>query len=184
MKFVKFAVVTAAVTLGTVHFGMAQSQNEGATAAKIGEPYVSHTQGDWQIQCLKSEGKEDPCQMFQGLNGKDGNPMAEITVFRLPLTENVPVAATVGVPLETLLTAGVLLSVDGGEAKQYPYTYCNPVGCYARVGFRAEEVDALKKGSVAKIGIVPIVAPDRVIELDVSLKGFTAALTDLKPMAN
>ena len=122
--------------------------------------------------------------MFQGLNGKDGNPMAEITIFRLPLTENVPVAATVGVPLETLLTAGILLSVDGAEPKQYPYSYCNPVGCYARVGFRAEEVTALKKGSIAKIGIVPMVAQDRLIELDVSLKGFTAALSDLKPMAN
>lgn len=180
----KLIVATTALAFGNVGITFAQSQNDATPATKVGEPYVSHAQGDWQIQCLKSEGQEDPCQMFQGLNGKDGNPMAEITIFRLPLTENVPVAATVGVPLETLLTAGILLSVDGAEPKQYPYSYCNPVGCYARVGFRAEEVTALKKGSIAKIGIVPMVAQDRLIELDVSLKGFTAALSDLKPMAN
>jgi len=48
------------------------------------------------------------------------------------------------------------------------------VGCVARVGFTAAEVDGFKKGGKATLTIVPAVAPDKTVALEVSLKGFTA----------
>ena len=48
------------------------------------------------------------------------------------------------------------------------------MGCVARVGFTAEEIAAFKAGGKATMTIVPAVAPDKTVALDMSLKGFTA----------
>lgn len=79
-------------------------------------------------------------------------------------------------PLQTLLTKNVLLSVDGGKAKVYPFTFCTEVGCFSRVGFTAGDVASFKAGNAAKIVVVPAQAPDQTVELSMSLKGFTAGL--------
>ena len=41
---------------------------------------------------------------------------------------------TVVTPLGTLLTAGVVVQVDTGEQRQYPFAWCSQVGCFARFG--------------------------------------------------
>ena len=97
-------------------------------------------------------------------------------MFNLPKgTEGPAVAgATFIAPLETLLTAGMSLQIDGAKGKIYPFTFCTQIGCIARIGFTAEEITAMKSGANAMITIVPFVAPDEKVELTVSLKGFTA----------
>ena len=80
------------------------------------------------------------------------------------------------VPLETLLTANLVIEVDGGVPKIYPFTFCAQPGCVARVGFTAEEVTQFKKGVKADMTIVPAVDPTKKVVLNISLKGFTAAL--------
>jgi hypothetical protein len=62
------------------------------------------------------------------------------------------------------------------QPKVYPFTFCAQIGCVVRLGFTAEEVEAMKKGANAVISIVPFVAPDQNVTLNVSLKGFTAGL--------
>jgi invasion protein IalB len=78
------------------------------------------------------------------------------------------------VPLETLLTEQLTISVDGAQPKRYPFTWCAPLGCIARVGFTQAEIDGFKKGAKATILIVPAGAPNERVNLDLSLKGFTA----------
>jgi invasion protein IalB len=70
----------------------------------------------------------------------------------------------------------MVLQIDAGNPKAYPFTFCTQIGCIARIGFTAEEVDQMKKGANAKITIVPFVAPNERVELALSLKGFTAGL--------
>jgi invasion protein IalB len=82
--------------------------------------------------------------------------------------------ATIVVPLETLLTEQLTIAVDGAQPKRYPFTWCAPLGCIARVGFTQAEIDGFKKGAKATITIVPFAAPDQPVNLDLSLKGFTA----------
>ena len=77
-------------------------------------------------------------------------------------------------PLETLLTANLMLTIDTSKAKVYPFTFCGQIGCIARIGFTAEEVAQFKKGAKATMTIVPAAAPDQQVDLDVSLKGFTS----------
>ena len=51
-----------------------------------------------------------------------------------------------------------------------------------RLGLLEEDVDALKKGASSELSITHISDPDASINLDVSLKGFTAAFETIKPI--
>lgn len=144
-----------------------------------GASYVGATHGDWELVCMRTEEAEDPCQMYQLLRDADGNATAEITMFPLPAGQEAAAGATILTPLETLLTAQLVMQVDDGPAKRYPFTFCTAIGCIARVGFTAAEVDAFRGGAQATWSLVPIAAPDQTVALNMSLIGFTAAFSEL-----
>ena len=144
-----------------------------------GESYTGNTHGDWDIVCMRMPDAEDPCQMYQLLRDAEGNATAEITLFPLPPGQEAAAGATILTPLETLLTAQLVMQIDDGEPRRYPFTFCAAVGCIARVGFTSEEVDAFRRGAVATWSLVPVAAPDQVVELSMSLIGFTAAFNEL-----
>ena len=81
--------------------------------------------------------------------------------------------ATVIVPLVTLLTEELKMAVDGGTAKSYPYRVCTEAGCVAQLGLTQADIDTFKRGANATITLVPAQAPDQVINIPVSLSGFT-----------
>ncbi len=158
------------------------STGEPVTDAPAGdESYVGATYEDWELVCVTAaEGEgEDPCQMYQLLRDAQGNATAEITLFPLPAGQEAVAGATILTPLETLLTAQLVMQVDTNTAKRYPFTFCTAIGCIARVGFTAEEVDSFRRGARATWQVVPVAAPDQVLDLTMSLKGFTAAFNDL-----
>lgn len=146
--------------------------DDGVTA--VGEDYTLETFDDWSLRCIKAAEGPDPCQLYQLLRDADGNAVAEILMFPLPPGSRAAAGATIVAPLETLLTEQVVITVDGGTAKTYPFTFCNAGGCVSRVGFTAEDVAAFKAGSAATLRIVHALAPDQVYDLKISLKGFTA----------
>ncbi len=147
-----------------------------AETAEPGQTYTAGTFEGWSQRCVKTNNGSDPCQLYMLLRDGDGNSVAELSVFNMPEGAPGPAVggATVIAPLETLLTAGLQLIVDGNKPRAYPFTLCTQIGCVARMGFTAEEVALLKKGNEAKITIVPFVAPDQPVVLTASLKGFTA----------
>lgn len=142
---------------------------------QLGQTYVKEQSGDWEIRCIRSETPEaDPCQLYQLLKEENGNPLAEISLFRLPSASKLAAGATVIVPLETLLTGQLGISVDGAQPKSYPFSFCNRQGCYARIGLTAEDIATYKRGAEAKVMIRPFAAPDQVVMSTMSLSGFTA----------
>ncbi|PZX48156.1 invasion protein IalB [Roseinatronobacter thiooxidans] len=143
------------------------------------ESYVGNTHGDWELVCVRIPDEQDPCQMYQLLRDGEGNATAEITVFPLPPGQEAAAGATILTPLDTLLTAQLVMQVDNGDAKRYPFTFCTAIGCIARVGFTAAEVDAFRRGATATWSLVPVAAPDQVVNLNMSLIGFTAAFAEL-----
>ncbi|TVS01399.1 MAG: invasion associated locus B family protein [Rhodobacteraceae bacterium] len=143
-----------------------------------GDSYVGNTHGDWEMVCVRVPDEEDPCQMYQLLRDAEGNATAEVSLFPLPAGQEAAAGATILTPLETLLTAQLVLQIDGGPAKRYPFTFCTAIGCIARVGFTAEEVDAFRRGAAATWTLVPVAAPDQTVELTMSLMGFTAAFEE------
>lgn len=141
-----------------------------------GTPYVREKEGDWNLECLRvEEGQDEPCQMLQPLNDADGNQVANVRLFRLPDGSQAIAGALIAVPLETLLTAQLTITVDGAKPKRYPFSVCDRLGCYARIGLTAADIGAYKKGAKATMTLVPFVAPDQKVELPMSLSGFTAA---------
>lgn len=149
-------------------------EDANATPA-VGQPYRAEEIGDWDLRCVKSEADTDPCQMYQLLSDSQEAPIAEFSLFRLPEGGRAVAGATIVVPLETALQQQLTIVVDGGEARRYPYSFCNTVGCYARIGLTNQDVTAFKRGNSAKLSIVPIAAPDQKVEVVLSLSGFTAA---------
>jgi invasion protein IalB len=146
--------------------------DDGVTA--VGEAYTLETFDDWTLSCIKAAEGPDPCQLYQLLLDATGRAVAEIFMFPLPPGSRAAAGATIVAPLETLLTEQVVITVDGGTAKTYDFTFCNAGGCVARAGFTAEDVAAFKAGAAATLRIVHALAPDQVYDLKISLKGFTA----------
>lgn len=156
------------------------SLGEEVVENKVGQPYIKVTEGAWELRCVRApEGQEEPCQLYQLLKDPQGNPVAEITIFRLEGNPQAVAGATVITPLETLLTRKLRLSVDNSAAKQYDFTWCSDVGCFARIGLTQGDVDAFKAGSTANVTINPLVSPETDVSIPVSLSGFTAGFNAL-----
>ncbi|MDR0809931.1 MAG: invasion associated locus B family protein [Gemmobacter sp.] len=165
----------------------APAEQAPAAEAKVDGPgsiYVKATHGDWEERCMRgAEGQPDLCQIYQLLKDGESNSVAEIGLFPLPPGEKAVAGATITAPLETLLTDGLTLQVDGGKGKVYPFSWCDRGGCVARLGFTADEISAFKKGNKATLTIVPVAAPDQKVTVAISLAGFTAGFDALPPPA-
>ena len=148
--------------------------SEVVAADGPGTTYTSATFDSWEQRCMRSADGADPCQLYQLLKDAQGNNVAEFSLFALPPGQAAVAGATIVAPLETLLTEQLTIAVDGVNPKRYPFTWCAPLGCIARVGFTQAEIDGFKKGAKATLSIVPVAAPDQRVTLDLSLKGFTA----------
>lgn len=156
---------------------MGQDVQENAT-------YIKEEHGDWQMKCFRGDAEEDPCQMYQLLREDAGNPVAEFSLFRLPEGAQAEAGATIVVPLGTLLSEELKMSVDGGKAKTYPFRFCSMVGCFAQVGLTQADINAFKAGAAANLQIVPAQAPDQTVNIKASLTGFTAAYDNVSVAQN
>lgn len=163
-------------TTGSTSIEDQLSLGEDADATPtVGQTYVAETLGSWQMRCVVTEDGNDPCQMYQLMSDEGGTPVAEISIFRLPEGGRALAGATIIVPLETSLPEQLTIKVDSNPARRYPFAFCNPIGCFSRVGLVADEVDGFKRGNEAFLSIVPALARDQTVELVMSLDGFTAA---------
>lgn len=159
---------------GKVDAGKAGDPALSMGKAVTGQMYVKSTEGDWTIRCEHTDNNQDPCELYQLMKDDKGTPLAAISLFPLKSQGQAVAGATVLTPLETLLTQGVTISIDGAPAKSYPFSWCSQVGCVARIGLTKEDLDAYKKGAKATISLVALGAQEA-ITLPMSLKGFTAA---------
>lgn len=160
--------------------------NMGSTEGPaVGQVYQAETIGDWELRCLKTEDGNDPCQMYQLLTDETGQAVAEVNLFPMPEEHPAAAAATVMVPLMTLLAEGISITVDDGQTRRYPIEFCGPDGCISRMGFTAEDLAAFKAGAVAKVRIVQAeVTEGAEVTLDMSLSGFTSAFEQADPPTN
>lgn len=136
---------------------------------------------DWELRCTADNSE---CFLYQLVTNDAGDPVSEITVIALPPGGEAVTGATVVTPLGTLLTAGVKFRIDGGQVRQYPFSWCLRSGCFARFGFDANGLASLKAGNSAHMILQAIDIPDQPINLQISLKGFTAgynALAEKRP---
>lgn len=156
----------------------------GESGPRVGEQFVKEKVGDWSVTCINTGTDNDPCALRQILLGPQRQPIAEITIEKLAEGAPAVAGATVIVPLEILLQAQLAFSIDGAPGKRYNYHTCTPVGCIAQLGFTQGDVDAMKAGSKAQLSMVSVLAPNQLIELEMSLSGFTAGFDGLSVNQN
>jgi len=146
-----------------------------------GSTYVAETHGDWDIRCIRvEEGAFEPCQLYQLLRDGSGNAVAEFNMFDLPDEGQVVAGATIVTPLDTMLTPQLRIRVDEGAPQRYPFAFCQPIGCFVRLGLTAADLAAFRAGGEATITIVPLPAPDQTVDVVASLVGFTAGFAALE----
>ena len=107
------------------------------------------------------------------------NPVAEVSILKLPEEAEADAGVTVVTPLGTLLPQGVVVQIDTGEQRQYPFAWCSQVGCFARFGLARPSIDAMKRGKAGKLTLHAVAAPEQPVTLALSLTGFTAAYDSL-----
>lgn len=189
-KFLKSLSFAAAIALATGATAQEAAQPASDNGLSMGqqvapEPYIKETSGDWELECIGTGAADEPCQLLQELLGESGNKVANIRIFGLPKGGAAEAGAVIAVPLETLLTAQLTIMVDANKPRRYPFSVCDPLGCYARIGLTAEDIDAFKRGNQAIVSLVPFVAPDNRVDLKMSLKGFTDGYSKISvPAAN
>ena len=138
---------------------------------------VKATFDDWQVRCAPAG---DDCFMYQLALDQEKNPVAEVSIVKLPASSEAAAGVTVVSPLGTLLTTGVTLQMDGGEKRQYPFAWCSQVGCFARFGLARPAIDTMKRGKGGKLTLHAVAAPEQPVTLALSLTGFTAAYDSLE----
>jgi invasion protein IalB len=178
-KLIPLSLV-ALMAIGTSAMAQNQTDANGLdlgepvnTEPQLGERYSKEKFGDWNLACIRTDTETDPCSLLQIMLDGNGSAVAEMSLFRLKEGGQAVAGGTIIVPLETLLPAQITVSVDGAPGKRYSYSFCNPIGCVAQIGLTTADIDAFKKGKEAIVSLVPAPAPDQVINLKLSLKGFT-----------
>lgn len=183
MTFMSFKSLSIAAIFALGTPLAAQEAAVADTVTDLGEPvvvgpqpgqqYIRETFGDWGLRCLRVEEGPEPCQLYQLLLNEEGNPLAEVLIIPLPAGGEAVAGATVVVPLETQLTEQLILAIDDGDARRYPFDFCTANGCVARFGMSQGQIDQFRRGANGTLSIVPAVAPDQRITLTMSLTGFT-----------
>jgi invasion protein IalB len=165
------------LAMATPSFAQDSSDNGGLAMGeevKQVAPYFREESGDWKLECLKTGQEQEPCQLFQAAVDPNGNQLSNMRLFKLPEAGQAVAGAVIAMPLEILLTAQLNMTIDDNPLKRYPFSVCDPLGCYARIGLTQEDIDAFKAGKNVVFEVVPFAAPKERMVVTMSLKGFTA----------
>ena len=143
------------------------------------EPYIKERFGNWSLKCIKTENSIERCEANQIIFNQKQQPVAEISIIKLPKGQIAAAAATIIVPLETILSEGLILAIQESEPKQYQFKFCNSLGCYSQIGLTDDEVEALKRKEKASIFLKHISSGDQQIVIPMSLDGFTKIFSNV-----
>jgi invasion protein IalB len=141
------------------------------------EPYIKERIKDWNLKCIEPIDSIERCEANQIIFNQKQQPVAEISIFKLPKGQIAAAAATIIVPLETALNEGLVLEMQDLEPKKYQFKFCNSIGCYSQIGLTNEEVKALKSKGKASIFLKHLSSGDQQIIIPISLSGFTTTFS-------
>lgn len=168
--------IKTAILAGALAVPIAANAQESEAEIAVGTTYLVETYTDWQLACDKTETGADPCRIIQNVANNVGSTLARVSIetYTDP-SKGIAAGARITVPLLTSLAEGLRLQIDEHPAKQYPFAYCDTVGCYALLGFTLEELGWLKNGNSVTLVSVPFGGAREPAVMQVSLSGITSA---------
>ena len=143
------------------------------------EPYIKERFENWSLKCIKTVNSIERCEANQIIFNQKQQPVAEISIIKLPKGQVAAAAATIIVPLETILSEGLVLAIQELEPKKYQFKFCNSLGCYSQIGLTDDEVEALKRKEKASIFLKHISSGDQKIVIPMSLDGFKKTFSNV-----
>ena len=143
------------------------------------EPYIKERFENWSLKYIKTMNSIERCEANQIIFNQKQQPVEEISIIKLPKGQVAAAAATIIVPLETILSEGLVLAIQELEPKKYQFKFCNSLGCYSQIGLTDDEVEALKRKEKASIFLKHISSGDQQIVIPMSLDGFTKTFSNV-----
>ncbi len=132
---------------------------------------------DWTVVCEElPKLKQTVCNIFQNVTNEDGKVVMQVVVGYPP--NSTSAQALVTLPLGVLLPPGLEFNGGDAEAVRVPYGVCVQNGCIAIIKMSDEIIKGMKSGSKGSIKFAA--AKQKIIEIPISLSGFTAAFNSLK----
>lgn len=155
----------------------AQSVPAQTAPAEDGEAETRQFE-DWTLRCLKkTETQDRTCRISQNVvSDKTGEPVLFFVVGRFG-AERI-LGAIISVPIGVRLPPGLALQVDDRPPWTFPFERCNPVRCQIRGVLEKKLIHDLKAGMVGHVRFQD--GSGQTANINVSLKGFTAALRALQ----
>lgn len=128
---------------------------------------------NWVLQCLQ-QGELKQCTVSQTIRTQEGQTAAVVNVNKGDEGLSIEFA----LPLMTALDKSVSLSIDGRDFADYPYSACNQRACFVIRKEDTKLIKAFKAGS--EFAMKFSLYNGQSIDMRVSLKGFTRAVTALQ----
>lgn len=151
----------------------AMAQDTGAAPTSLTVTYQ-----DWVVRCamvaVQDGSQQKACEMAQELNQADTGQRVLSAIVRMTSDDT---GLTLIAPFGLLLSDGVALSIDGGEAMQIGFRTCLPGGCIAPKVLDDDAVSRLSKGNQAVLTMAN--TNNQPFTVSLSLAGFSAALQRL-----
>ena len=132
---------------------------------------------DWTVVCEElPQSKKEICNIFQNVTNEKKKVVMQVAIGYPPGSSEAQ--ALITLPLGVLLQPGV--EFKGGNAKAFriPFGVCVQNGCIAIAKLSNEIIKGMKAGTKGSVKFAA--AKNKVIEVPVSLSGFTAAFNSLK----
>jgi invasion protein IalB len=137
---------------------------------------------DWQLFCPDAAPAAEVrvCEIRTIMAGEDGRNVGALVVAAVtqPKTNDSEIIASALVPLGVDLTMDPSLRIDEGEPVELNFVRCLQRGCEAMRPLSASQQASMQSGSKAKLAVG--VGHGQHAVLEFSLKGFTAALAEMK----
>jgi invasion protein IalB len=158
----------------------------GAVSSEIlAEERFAHRFGEWELTCgaresLQAEATKSlpasKCKVVQHL-AAEGSDAGLLSVSILASEHRSPVAV-VSVPLGGYIVPGIEFSIDEGKPYKLHIETCTTGGCHAGFPLSGRVVKELRAGNEARFRVWT--AKREPVDLTVSLKGLSAALTEME----
>ena len=132
---------------------------------------------DWAVVCEKMPSTgEKICNIFQNVTNDKKKVVLQVAIGYRPGSSEVQALFTL--PLGILLQPGIEFKGGTAEAVRIPFSVCVKNGCVAITKLEAATVKGMKAGDKGSVKFAA--TQKQILEIPVSLSGFTAAFNSLK----
>lgn len=149
----------------------------GLVSNALAKPEHGKKFKDWTVVCEKMpKSGEEICNIFQNVTNDKKKVVLQVAIGYGPGSSEPQALFTL--PLGVLLQPGIEFKGGTAESFRLPFSVCVQNGCVAIAKLDADTIKGMKAGDKGSVKFAA--AQKQIIEIPVSLSGFTAAFKSLK----